>query len=274
MLDIMEVNYLQAMGYLPDWHENLALIDPSSIRGVQSKSNWDHIAVYTDPSGSTLSLFETTDGMSGESFTVHGKPRVSVEAWQLTPGLAELTVVDDGGDVLTKILALVDDPQMYPVYPLKAVGEPARYDDYRLGAIAVEVDVFDDEDAWKKTQTPLDTSTSKTKDMVEDFPDEMYIGPRFITSPWLFAVYGGQATAEEASAISMFKAVCEDVEIVVNRLTGTQWYRIQADCSIPVTLALPISTTPTPKVGSIVDGKAFLTGTTGFWLDDYQDPYE
>ncbi|VEI14061.1 hypothetical protein [Trueperella bialowiezensis] len=265
----MEEHFLEAIGYLPDWQANLTLIDRSALRGVQTKSQWEHVVVYNDPSGSALSLFQSTDGVSGESFTVHGTPRICVEAWQLTPGLVELTVMDEQGDVLTKILAQVDDPHMYPLYPLKAVGEPARYDDYYLGAIAVDVDVFDNEDAWKKTQTPLASPTLATEDVADGFPGEMYIGPRFVTSPWLFAVYGGDATAEEASAISMFKAVCKDVEIVVNQLTGKQWYRIHADCSIPVTLALPITTTPAPKVGSIVDGKVFLTGTTGFWLDHH-----
>ena len=65
----------------------------------------------------------------------------------------------------------------------------------------------------------------------------------------------------------MFKAVCREVRVVTSNLTGKQWYQVDADCGFPVTLALPMGITPAPR-GSVVDGHAFLTGTTGFWLDD------
>lgn len=226
------------------------------------------------PSGAAACFFKTTDGRGGETFTVNGPARVSVEAWQPVPGLAELRIVDADGEELSLVLAWVDDPHMYPVYPLTAVGPLASYSDYRIGAIAVEVEVFDDVEEWKKTQTPIDTSGSKLHDLCDDVPSEMYIGPEFVTSPWLFSLYGGEVAAEEASPISMFKAVCKEIEVVTNQLTGMQWYRVQADCGIPVTLALPITTSPTPKVGSVVDGKAFLTGTTGYWNDDFQGSYD
>lgn len=69
----------------------------------------------------------------------------------------------------------------------------------------------------------------------------------------------------------MFKTVCEEVSVVTNELTGQQWYKITADCSFPINLAMPIDTTPVPHPGRVIDGKAFLTGTTGVWTDGYED---
>lgn len=271
MLKDVEKNHLEAVGFLPDWQRNAKLLTPSDIMRVPSDERWDHVAVYADPSGPTASFFQTADGDRGETVTVSGRSRVTVTGWQPTPGLAELSIKDDAGDDMAKVLAWVDDPHMYPVYPLTAVGRPVRYREYAMGAIAVDVEVFHDVEEWRKAQTPLNTSPSTQSISADDWPDEIYIGPTLVTSPWLFALYGGQATAEEASPLSTFKAVCREVAVATNHLTGRAWYRIEADCAFPVTLALPIDMTPAPRVGSVVDGEVILTGTTGFWLDDATD---
>lgn len=118
----------------------------------------------------------------------------------------------------------------------------------------MDVEVFDSAEEWRKTQEPME---------VEGQP--LYMGPEFVTSPWLFALYGGSATAEEVSPVSMFKTVCKDVEVVTNQLSGIDFYRVRADCGFDVNLVLPIDIKPAPRPGSVVDGRAFMTGTSGYW---------
>ncbi|QHO91386.1 hypothetical protein CWT12_08775 [Actinomyces sp. 432] len=269
----MENNYLEAVGFLADWQATYDLLTPPAMMGLPRNDQFNHIVVYADDSGANICLFETADGTSSESLTVAGPARVSVEGWQVVPGVAHVSVLYEDGEEMTRLLMWVDDPHMYPVHGLDADGPVARFHDYRVGAIAVNVEVFDSEEEWKKTQTPISMKDSPAKRMDEDLPEEVYIGPRFVASPWLFALYGGEAGPEDASPIGMLKAVCNEVTIVTNRLTGNQWYKVNADCGFPITLGLPIDTTPAPQPGSVVDGKAFLTGTTGFWLSDYQEPY-
>ncbi|RAX23501.1 MULTISPECIES: hypothetical protein [unclassified Actinomyces] len=269
----MESNYLEAVGFLADWQATYDLLTPPAMMGLPRNDQFNHIVVYPDDSGANICLFETADGTSSQSLTVAGPARVSVEGWQVVPGVAHLSVLDDDGEEMTRLLMWVDDPNMYPVYGIDADGPVARYGDYRVGAIAVDVEVFDSEEDWEKAQTPISMKDSPAKRMDEDLPDEVYIGPRFVASPWLFALYSGEAGPEDVSPIGMLKAVCNEVTIVTNRLTGNQWYKVNADCGFPITLGLPIGTTPAPHPGSVVDGKAFLTGTTGFWLADYEDPY-
>ncbi|MBE6482144.1 MAG: hypothetical protein E7Z94_07190 [Actinomyces ruminicola] len=266
----MENNYLEAMGFLADWQATCELLPLPAMVGLPRNDQFNHIVVYADDSGANICLFETADGNPSQSLTVVGPARVSVEGWQVVPGVARLSVLDEDGEEMTRLLIWVDDPHMYPVYGLEADGPVARFRDYRVGAIAVDVEVFDSEEEWKKTQTPISMKDSPVKAM----SDDVYIGPRFVASPWLFALYGGEAGPEDASPIGMLKAVCNEVAVVTNRLTGNQWYKVNADCGFPITLGLPIDTAPVPHPGSVVDGKAFLTGTTGFWLADHQDPYE
>ncbi|MDU0347679.1 hypothetical protein [Actinomyces sp. MRS3W] len=248
----MGETYLKALGLHADWGATAEALQHAKQMAVDPPDPYSHISVYNDPSGACVGLIDTRDGFSTETFTVHGAGGHTVEAWQVMPGTAEINLLDDDGELITRFLAFVDDPHMYPWYPLKAVAGLARYSDYQLGAIAVDVNVYDSVEAWKAEQEPLNDAG-------------MRIGPTFIASPWLFALYAGDATAEEASPVSMFKAVVKHVNVVTNRLTGVQWYRALADCGFECALALPMDTTPAPRVGSVVDGKAFLTGTTGFW---------
>ncbi|WP_196374345.1 hypothetical protein, partial [Propionibacterium freudenreichii] len=263
----MDDDFLKSMGFPASWEETYDLLDDDKLKSLARNERFDHLLVYADPSGASVCMFETSEGFSTETFTVSGHERVPAEVWQVWPGTAEVNVLDEQGELITRVLAFVDDPHMYPWYPLKDVGEPARFDGYRMGAIAVDVAVFDTVDAWRESQTPIITAGAPVHDPVAGLPDEMFLGPTFVTSPWLFALYSGDETADNASPISIFKAVCERVETVTNALTGQQWYRIDADCGFPVTVALPLGITPTPREGSVIDGKAFLTGTTGFWTD-------
>lgn len=176
---------------------------------------------------------------------------VRAEVFQVAPGVAHVDVLDDDGRLALRLLAMVDDPHMYPVYPLLAVGEPAHIDQLHVGAIAVDVEVFASVDDW---EAAVDS----------DGTDPLH-GPMFLICPWLFALYDGSATAGEANSAAMFRGICREVELVTNELSGRTWYRVIADSAVPVVLALPGDTSPAPVPGSVIDGRVVLTATTGFW---------
>lgn len=251
----MADDYTFSVGLDFDWYDRLTRLDASQIKSIPPDDEFDHVVVYDDPSGAVISLFATAGGFSDENFTVHGVGGNHVKVYQVRPGLALVDQYDEYDELLTRFLAVVDDPHMYPVYPRGPqgeVGELAEYGDYRLGAIAAEVKVFDSEEEW---------------DAQEDYVGDtgMKMGPTFVASPGLFGLYGGQVSVAEANAAAMFTAICEEVETVTNRLTGMEWYKIVADCGFRCTLALPISIEPAPKPGSVVEGRVVLTGSTGYW---------
>lgn len=266
----MDIHYAESVGFLESWQDTYNLLKAPMMRAMPRGDQFDHVAVYADESGANLCLFETVDGFSSMTLTVNGPQRVSVSGWQVVPGVACLSVYGEDDEELTTVLVWVDDPHMYPIHDEQSDGPESSYHDYRLGAIAADVTVFDSVEQWRQTQTPISLTDSPVDSTRDGLPQEVYIGPRFVASPWLFALQSGEAQPVDASPISMFKAVCGEVRVVTNKLTGKQWYQVDADCGVPVTLALPIGIMPAPHPGSVVDGKAFLTGSTGFWLDDYQ----
>lgn len=240
------------MGFDDDLQETLERIDDDNVMSWKDPDGFEYVAAYADPSGVTLSLFTPVDQYPQETFALRNPCYATVETFQVTPGVVAVDMVDEEGELQNRFLVTVDDPQMYPTYPLKEVGELQRYGRYQLGAVAQDLKIFDSVTDWENHTKPIGA-------------EGLRMGPRFTTSPWLFALYGGDATAEEASSISIFVAICEEVEKVRNHLTGRQWYRIKANCGFSCTLALPIDASPAPHVGSVVDGKAFLTGSTGIW---------
>ncbi|MDO4887792.1 MAG: hypothetical protein Q3979_03680 [Actinomycetaceae bacterium] len=263
--------YLVALGFFDDWDATAeaarragmevlptgATADPATLGRLQRRRTrpWHQqfrVATYGDPSGARICFIESAGAPPEAALTVSGgaHAHATVEAFQIMPGLAAVDIFD-GGQLFTRILASVDDPHMYPWFSLNSVGAPARHEDFRLGAIANEVSVYDSVDAWAAARGRPDSGAR--------------IGPRFVASNWLFALAAGDATAEEANPIAVFKAICGRVEALTNRLTGRQWYRVDADCGFPCTLALPIDVKTAPREGSVVDGNAYLTGTTGFW---------
>ena len=70
----------------------------------------------------------------------------------------------------------------------------------------------------------------------------------------------------DAGSNALFKGVVEGVEVVQNARTGRPWYKVAADCGVPVMVAMPATADPKPKIGGVIDGEVFMTGTSGTWL--------
>ncbi len=70
----------------------------------------------------------------------------------------------------------------------------------------------------------------------------------------MFALYAGDATAEEASGAAMFGAVCRELERRTNRLTGQDFWYIDAYAGFPLTAAVAIDQAPDLTAGNVVAG--------------------
>ncbi|WBT09179.1 hypothetical protein PAB09_02240 [Corynebacterium sp. SCR221107] len=208
---------------------------------------------YVDPSGARYVVWKLP-GQGGEEFfgTTNTDYLVPATLWQAHPGMAVADIFYEDGELFTRVIVEVDCPDALPWYSFDELGEPVSCM-VGMGAIAVEVTVYDSVDEWEKDQTPIEISTP--------LGEKGCIGPEFIASPWLFALFSGQCTQEQVNSSAVFKAVCHEVELVTNEFTGIPWYRVLADCGFPVVLALPHDTTPAPHPGSVVDGRAILNAT-------------
>lgn len=248
----MSESFLQSIGLHSDWGVTMEALMQAQHKTIDTEPPFTRVSIYDDPSGACVGFAQVGEQSPLEAFTVHGVGEHTVIAWQVFPGIANIDLLDENEELLTRFLAYVDDPQMYPIYDLDNVDEVPLYEGYQLSAIANEVEVFDSVEKWQQHQEKLGN-------------DPLMLSPRFIASPWLFALYQGQAQPNEVNPIAVFRAVVEDVEVVTNQLTGKQWYKAVADCGFKCALALPITTEPAPKPGSVVDGDALLGGTTGIW---------
>ena len=250
----MSQNFLESIGLLPGRDADYELVSHVDVLGmdlserpVNGLTQW---GIYPDPSGANIGYAVTTEDVGLELFSLRATHPNRTLVRQLTPGLAEVQIVNEDEEATSKVLVAVDDPA---VYPDPASGDPfLPAAEYRIGAIAVELSTFDTVEEWRKTQEPIDANG-----------ETIYLGPGFIASPWLFELAKNPQAIDHANPIAVLNAECQEVELVTNELTGNSWYRVEIDCGFPLTLGMPADSHPEP--GKIIDGQVFLTGSTGHW---------
>lgn len=250
----MAENFRESLGLHPDTDQNFALLGQTDILGFEQPQSPEASVIkwgiYADPSGANTGYFVTADGSGYDIYSIRSPHHVPALLREFTPGLVEAEVVDAEGETVTKVLVGVDDPYAYDSEILFDAS-------YRISAFSMNMQVFDSVEEWKQGQTPMEGPGG----------EEVYMGPGFIASPWLFQIYGDESAVEKANPLAMLNGECEAVELVTNELTGNQWYRVELNCGFPLVLGLPADTTPAPRVGSIVDGEAYLAGSTGAWYE-------
>lgn len=257
---------LHALGFdFPDWQEMVDTIIEAGVPMINDVGPFRVVGLYQDDDGAGVGIVIVE---SSPPFTVPSLAGIGghhVKAYQLYPSLAVLEFYRDGDDEpYNRLLATVNDPHMYPVRGLDEGYEEAteiEYEDYQLSGVAIDVQVYPSEEAWEREQTPLNVSDSPVPGM----PTEVFLGPRFVTSPWLFSIAEDEEKIEEANSSAMFMGVVSQATLKKNPLTGQKWWRCEVDCGFPTVVALPGDTKPAPKPGSVIDGNVFLLGSTGFW---------
>lgn len=250
----MAENFLESIGLLPDRDADFELVSgvdvlamDLSARPVNGLTQW---GIYPDPSGANIGYAVSMEDVGLELFSIRATQTNRALVRQLTPGLAEVQVVNEDEEVTGKVLVAVDDPAVYPDPASEDPFLPAA--EYRIGALAVEMQVFDTVEDWRATQEPVDADGQP-----------IYLGPGFIASPWLFELASNPQAIDRANPIAVLNAECGEVERVTNALTGKDWFKVEIDCGFPITLGMPADADPAP--GKIVDGQVFLTGSTGHW---------
>ncbi|SMB81972.1 hypothetical protein [Corynebacterium glucuronolyticum] len=284
----MELEFLESMEFYASAEQTYRLAADAEVRTVEQAGDFAWVSAYVDASGASISFMQTLAGLTTESFAVYGATPVWAHVWQVAPGLAcadvggvnathagkgathagkGATNTGQGASAQVRLLLSVDDPHLYPRYPLRAVGWPVRSTSFQLGAIASEVRVYDTVEEWAAHQTPVRKEDTYLKDVDDpSIPDELLIGPKFIASPLLGPLLQGRLAPADAGSNALFKGVVEGVEMVQNALTGRPWYKVAADCGVPVMVAMPATADPKPKIGGVIDGEVFMTGTSGTWL--------
>lgn len=171
---------------------------------------------------------------------------MSAHVWQLAPGLVCVRVVDLHGAIIKRVLVNVTDPQLYPQFIVGMAAKPRRCLRYFLGAFAADVTVYPSVESWANDQVRGAAEA--------DF--------RAVESRWLEPLLRGEVTQKELTSEATLTGRVEAAEVARNELTGKPWYKVSVDCGLPVTLALPASTFPRPRPGTIVHGEVFMTGST------------
>lgn len=101
--------------------------------------------------------------------------------------------------------------------------------------------------------------------------DAVSAAPGRLVSRSILALTEGAASPREVNAEAEFLALCLDVDHRINSVTGLPWFRLRADCGLPIALALPGDCEPPPQPGSLILGRAILVGSSGFW--DRGEPF-
>lgn len=270
----MELEFLESMEFYASAEQTYRLAADAEVRTVEQAGDFAWVSAYVDASGASISFMQTLAGLTTESFAVYGATPVQAHVWQVAPGLAcadvggvNATNTGQGGNAQVRLLLSVDDPHLYPQYPLHSVGRPVRSTSFQLGAIASQVRAYDTVGQWAADQTPVRKEDTYLKDVDDpSIPDELLIGQKFIASPLLAPLLQGHLAPADAGSNALFKGVVEGVEVVQNALTGRPWYKVAADCGVPVMVAMPATADPKPKIGGVIDGEVFMTGTSGTWL--------
>lgn len=246
----MTTHFWQSLGWLPDFNRNADLLHKVNLLAfdrvedpVAGIARW---AIYPDPSGANMGYFVPVDGPGVTTFSLRSPHATRAMVRRLRGEIVEAELLDDHGEIITKVLLGVDDPMYF--------GTPGIME-LRLGALADEMRVFDTIEQWRATQKPATLGNGQ----------EIYIGPGFIASPWLFELAGNSSAIDDANPIAVLNGQCSVVEERTNELTGLPWYYVEIDCGFPLAVALPGDVSPKPQVGSIIDGSAFLTASTGIW---------
>ena len=100
---------------------------------MEQAGDFAWVSAYVDASGVSITFMQTLAGLTTESFAVYGATPVRATVWQVAPGLAcadvggvNATHAGKGSSARVRLLLSVDDPHLYPQYPLRAVGKPVR----------------------------------------------------------------------------------------------------------------------------------------------------
>lgn len=221
------------------------------VRGVNKAPGFALIGAYTDPSGARVSFVQRKGQAVNVSAGLRSDTRYRAQVIRFTDLLARVAVYSQGedGELLTQFLAMVDDPIAYEQHDLAPGGGFSIIQELQVGALAMDVLVFADEEAFKASDAARVGS--------------MLMEPRSMVSPSLLGLQASSITTEEAGPTLLMGAVVEDVEVRRNELTKTDFQYVRAASVIDLTVAVPTEHPVEP--GNVIHGTFYATVNAGTW---------
>lgn len=242
----MECHPLESLGFYPDFQSNVTMMDALSVRryATSRKNGLKVHHVYVDESGARIACVKGKSGEKTTILAVSGTRRTPADATHEVPGILHLQLKYPDGEVASVVYAGTDDAEWVP---MSTACDGEFPDEYDIGEIYVGA-------------IPVDVSLEEPKQPPEKKP-LLWFGDEFLSNH--FDWTGTEDTPPADRARASLSATVRHVERVTNRLTGLPWYKVDADCLVPITIALPGYIDPVPKPGMLISGEVLLSVTTG-----------
>lgn len=221
------------------------------VRGVNTAPGFSLIGAYTDPSGARLAFVQR----KGQAATVMAGLRSDcvyrAQVVRFTDQLARVALYSYGedGGLLTQFLATVDDPIAYEQHDLAPGGGFSIIQALQVGALAMEVQVFEDEAAFHASDAARVGS--------------MLMEPRSMVSPSLMGLQAASLTIEEAGPTLLMGAVVDSVEVRRNELSEVNFQYVRASSIVDLAIAVPMDQPVAP--GNVIHGTFYATVNAGTW---------
>lgn len=248
----MKSPQLHAVGF--DFKNMDALVKAAfdgGVRGVNTAPGFALIGAYTDPSGARVAFLQRAGQAADVSAGLRSETTYRAQVVRFTDQLARVALYSYGedGELLTQFLAMVDDPIAYEQHELTAGGGFSIIQSLQVGALGIEVQVFDDEAAF----TASDAARVGA----------MLMEPKSMVSPSLMGLQAGSIGVEEAGPTLLMGAVVESVEVRRNELSEVNFQYVKAASIIDITVALPMDRPVQP--GNVIHGTFYATANAGTW---------
>lgn len=251
----MDIPQLHAIGFdAPTIDEIIKKAFEAGVRGVNEAPGFTMIGTYSDPSGARLAFIQREGQAVTTTAALASATTYRAQVVRFTDVLARVALYSNEGEgnLLTQYLAMVDDPFASSQHDLRDPEQFTIADSLHVGALAIDVQVFADEDAYLKS--PASKSGS------------LQLGTQALMSPGLVGLQAGAITPAEATPTLLMAATIESVEVRTNTLTGVQFQCAVARSAATLTCAIPMDWPV--EVGNIVFGTWYATCSSGVWDED------
>lgn len=248
----MESSQLHAVGF--DAQDTNSLIESAfaaGVRGVTSAPGFAMIGAYTDPSGARLAFVQREGQAAVTTAGLRSATSYRAQVVRFTDLLARVALYapDAGGALLTQYLAMVDDPVAYPQHDLAADDQFSVVPALQVGALAIDAEVFDDEDAF--LASPVSRAGA------------LQLAPTALMSPGLLGLQADAIRLDEASPTMLMAGTVLDVETRRNELTGIEFQYATVRSAADLSCAFPLDKPVAP--GNVVFGTFYGTASSGTW---------
>lgn len=248
----MKSPQLHAVGF--DFANMDALVKAAfdgGVRGVNTAPGFSLIGAYSDPSGARVAFLQRTGQAATVSAGLRAETHYRAQVVRFTDQLARVALYSYGedGGLMTQFLAAVDDPIAYEQHDLAPGGGFSIIQELQVAALAMEVQVFEDESAFHASDAARVGS--------------MLMEARSMVSPSLMGLQAASLTVEEAGPTLLMGAVVDSVEVRRNELSEANFQYIRASSIVDITVAMPMDQPVAP--GNVLHGTFYATVNAGTW---------